>query len=716
MRSFLSGLLFFVVINYSQAQDSAVTIVPAMFTATNEILIGTMDGWRFRKTNDSTWIKLKPTELSAKLADRNGRMQGWLTFTFRLNKDFVDIPLYLRYKGWAAADLYIDGKLVQSFGQTGTGGRPYREYNSSNKLPNQVNLKTETTCTISLYIVDYTSPFSAKHLKSESDNLWEFIRLVGPRYYKRYDSHIREWPVYTTIWLCVCSILTLLFWLLAFMNRREKNLSLFAFCATSFLVGFWAKIISESNSISFREYQIYYAVYNFFGAVSSCLTIVIVAKVFKNRVPLFLKIIIASLFAIGMVVAFTRYSQLQVFSTLVPVIIYISYILASRKTLKGAQWAIVIGLLLYCSLVFLYIFLVSKYKTDFIPYNMPVVTGLILSFPLSLLVYIALRFREIVNEVRQNAAQVLQLSEEKRERALKQKELLEEEVAKQTIELRTSLENLKATQAQLIQSEKMASLGELTAGIAHEIQNPLNFVNNFSEVNKELIEELHAERLKPKADRNEQLENEILNDLKGNEEKINHHGKRADAIVKGMLQHSRTSSGQKELTDINALADEYLRLAYHGLRAKDKSFNATMKTDFDESIGNINIIPQDIGRVILNLITNAFYVVDEKKKQVGEARPDDPVGRGYEPTVSVSTTKINGKVEVKIKDNGNGIPQKVLDKIFQPFFTTKPTGQGTGLGLSLSYDIVKAHGGELRVETKEGEGSTFIFQLPGKSF
>jgi signal transduction histidine kinase len=262
---------------------------------------------------------------------------------------------------------------------------------------------------------------------------------------------------------------------------------------------------------------------------------------------------------------------------------------------------------------------------------------------------------------------------------------------------------LKSTQSQLIQSEKMASLGELTAGIAHEIQNPLNFVNNFSEVNTELIEEMKTEL---KAGNNEDAM-AIANDIAGNEQKINHHGKRADAIVKGMLQHSRSSSGVKEPTDINALADEYLRLAYHGLRAKDKSFNATMKTDFDESIGSINIIPQDMGRVILNLITNAFYVVDEKKKA---PRPPEG-GVPYDPTVSVSTKKVGDKVLISVKDNGNGIPQKVLDKIFQPFFTTKPTGQGTGLGLSLSYDIVKAHGGELKVETKEGEGSTFIIQL-----
>jgi len=274
------------------------------------------------------------------------------------------------------------------------------------------------------------------------------------------------------------------------------------------------------------------------------------------------------------------------------------------------------------------------------------------------------------------------------------------------IKLENTLASLRSTQSQLIQSEKMASLGELTAGIAHEIQNPLNFVNNFSEVSNELISEMVDE-----VDKGNTHEVKIIaKDVQQNLEKILHHGKRADAIVKGMLQHSRSSSGQKEATDINALTDEYLRLAYHGLRAKDKSFNATLKTDFDKSIGNINIIPQDIGRVILNLITNAFYVVNERQK--AESGKLNAEGKMYEPTVEVSSKKINGTIEIKVADNGNGIPQKILDKIFQPFFTTKPTGQGTGLGLSLSYDIVKAHGGELKVETKEGEGSEFVILLP----
>ena len=277
--------------------------------------------------------------------------------------------------------------------------------------------------------------------------------------------------------------------------------------------------------------------------------------------------------------------------------------------------------------------------------------------------------------------------------------------------LNQTLTSLKKTQSQLIQSEKMASLGELTAGIAHEIQNPLNFVNNFSEVNVELAGELKESLAALNFNGEKENIFQIINDLVQNQEKINFHGKRADAIVKGMLMHSRTSTGQKEPTDINALADEYLRLSYHGLRAKDKSFNATLKTDFDEKVQKVNIIPQDIGRVILNLFTNAFYSVTEKKKA-----PQSASGGGveYEPTVSVSTKMIDGKVELRVKDNGMGIPQKILDKIYQPFFTTKPGGQGTGLGLSLSYDIItKGHDGELKAETKEGEYAEFIIQLPG---
>jgi signal transduction histidine kinase len=273
------------------------------------------------------------------------------------------------------------------------------------------------------------------------------------------------------------------------------------------------------------------------------------------------------------------------------------------------------------------------------------------------------------------------------------------QLKKQKEEIEAALSELKSAQAQLIQAEKMASLGELTAGIAHEIQNPLNFVNNFSEVNNELIEELKNELMAG----NRELSIEIANDIKNNEEKISHHGKRADAIVKSMLHHSRQTSGTKEPTDINALSDEYLRLSYHGIRARDKSFKAEFKTDFDTTIGKINIVPQDIGRVLLNLINNAFYAVVKRQETENEE---------YKPTVSVSTRKKGNSVLITVSDNGTGIPDAIKEKIFQPFFTTKPTGSGTGLGLSLSYDIIKAHGGKIQVESEEGKGTDFIIQLP----
>lgn len=325
----------------------------------------------------------------------------------------------------------------------------------------------------------------------------------------------------------------------------------------------------------------------------------------------------------------------------------------------------------------------KKVEEDSIRTQNKIRTYILLSGIVVFMVIAFLLFRN--NRSRKKANELLQ----------KQKE----EIAGQKLQVEKALLELQATQQQLIQSEKMASLGELTAGIAHEIQNPLNFVNNFSEVSNELIDEMNEELIKGDIEEAKS----ISSDIKQNLDKINHHGKRADSIVKGMLQHSQSSKGQKALTDINALCDEYLKLAYHGIRAKDKSFNAILKTDFDEGVGLVSIVPQDIGRVVLNLIGNAFYAVQHRKTQLID---------GYEPMVSVSTKKIDDNIWISVSDNGNGISSNVLDKIFQPFFTTKPTGQGTGLGLSLAYDIVKAHGGEIKVETSENAGTDFLVKLP----
>ncbi|PZX58125.1 7TM diverse intracellular signaling domain-containing protein [Algoriphagus chordae] len=284
---------------------------------------------------------------------------------------------------------------------------------------------------------------------------------------------------------------------------------------------------------------------------------------------------------------------------------------------------------------------------------------------------------------------------------------LEDKVRKRTIDLERSLNELRTMQAQLVQAEKMASLGELTAGIAHEIQNPLNFVNNFSEVSTEMIQEIEEERAKDKAAIDEGLISEILADIKENLSKINRHGKRADSIVKGMLEHSRTNSGEKLPTDINGLADEFIRLSFHGLRAKDKSFNANFKLDLDPDLPKINVIPQDIGRVLLNLINNAFYACAERSQTAVREKIDD-----YNPEVIVSTQVARSSIIIEVKDNGSGIPDSIKEKIFNPFFTTKPSGSGTGLGLSMSYDIVKAHGGEIKVDSIAGHGSTFTITLP----
>jgi signal transduction histidine kinase len=379
---------------------------------------------------------------------------------------------------------------------------------------------------------------------------------------------------------------------------------------------------------------------------------------------------------------------------------YFAYLVFSNlRSIRRAEWVVVIAMtaLTLGSLLWVYL---HKYHLDtFATYENVLKSAVMLSAPVMLLLYVALSYKQILLERQEEERKVLRVTEEKRELLERQNERLESQVAERTRDLEATLTHLRDTQAQLIQSEKMASLGELTAGIAHEIQNPLNFVNNFSELNRELLEELQQTLPAENGDEATSL----INDIRDNEEKILHHGRRADAIVKGMLQHSRSGTGVKEPTDLNALVDEYLRLAYHGLRAKDKSFNATFTTDLDAALPNVEVVPQDLGRVVLNLINNAFYAVSEKQRQ-GD--------KDYVPTVTVRTSRSGDRAEILVTDNGAGIPDAIREKIFQPFFTTKPTGQGTGLGLSLSYDIVKAHGGTLTIGPRTAEGTTFRIALP----
>ena len=714
MKAFKIFLFFlFCGINFCKAQDTTVVLSTSMFDKTTErILLATKDGWIFKQGNDTGlakkeldvtgWKKLKPTEISAKLADKNGRAEGWFRLKIKPDSSFTNMPVSFSSGSWAAVDIYVDGKLISSYGNTGVNGKPFEEPRHTFDPPVTFNLMPGKDHIIALHFVDYVAPLPPRHLKSEDLSLQYFISLASPKSISLgIESLIQEYT-YSTIWVAVCFILSILFWLLYFQNRNEKNLRLIAFCASCFALGMYFIARENPEGISYDSYTVYNIGASLFVETALIIIPFLLAKIFKRKLsrPLkFFLVIILIAFISDFFVSTTTGNILIGICVLSIIVICIYYIISSWKKLKGAQWAIVIGLLLSLFFVLLFFFVPVVYKNITPQYFFLFFTGFSLSFPLSLLVYVAMRFKQYIKEVEQNAKRVVQLSEEKKEHAINQQKILQEEVNRQTSEIRTTLDNLKSTQSQLIQSEKMASLGELTAGIAHEIQNPLNFVNNFSDVNQELLQELKEEVDKG----NIEEVKAIADDVIGNEQKINHHGKRADAIVKGMLQHSRKTSGQKEPTDINALADEYFRLSYHGLRAKDKTFNAELKTDFDGTIGKINLIPQDIGRVLLNLFNNAFYAVNEGKTR----NPDS-----YKPTVSVTTIKCDDKVQIVVKDNGNGIPQKIVDKIFQPFFTTKPTGEGTGLGLSLAYDIVKAQGGMITAESKENEFTEFTITLP----
>jgi signal transduction histidine kinase len=660
-----------------------------------------MDGWLFKQGADSTtgeWKLLKPTGLHAAMADNNGRLEGWFKVNLLFDSSFTQERPALRYYAWAAADIFVNGQRWNSYGKIGHDRQDFIEYNPSNKLPATFAAEPGKMYSLLIHFADYVSPLNKKKLKSEDTELKYFARIIGPQYLSRFQNHIRQWPVYTTIWITDLIGLSFLFWLLAFLNKREPNLRLIALAVTFFGLEFFCRASSDRETITYLEFRLFMMGFQVFSLLSMITTIIILAKVFTNRISRFTRIVIGIYLVIGLNGLFRQTYWMAVFLNLAPLIVYTYYIISSWKKVKGAQWAIVTGLMLNLLFSVLFIAMLITYESEFFPNVTLLATFIALLLPVCLLVYVALRFKEIITEVEMNSARIIQSSEEKREQALKQQEILEEEVKKQTAELRTTLENLKATQSQLIHAEKMASLGELTAGIAHEIQNPLNFVNNFSEINKELIVEMRSELDAGKIE----SAKEISAGIEENEDKIMQHGKRADAIVKSMLQHSRSNNGKKEPADLNRLVEEFLKLAYHGYRARDKSFSSKFNTDFDPGIGEINIVAQDIGRVLLNLVNNAFYAVTERKKR-------EPA---FDPLVMVSTKKSNGKILISIKDNGKGIPASNIDKVFQPFFTTKPTGQGTGLGLSLSYDIIKAHGGDMKIESVEGNFTEVVITLP----
>ncbi len=707
---FISTIIVFCFnINTIHAQDKVIHFKEEMFTTFNTLaLFGDVEWkytnkydslWKYPEYDDTHWKSIQIQDFSPSYASEDGKIEAWFRIKIKVDSSLVKKRLSIRVVTLSAISIYINGEFFKNYGFPHSNPSLFKSNFSSFELGDPVDIVPGEVYTIGVYFTDHYSHIIDK-MSRRKISLDPRIRLISQdnniALYKSMQNSI----VY--FWLGPLLLLSALFWFMYFQNREEKIIFLVAIFTTALFILCYSINIGK---FSFRGILLFY-IFDFLVTLSSAFAMamipLIIDKLVTRKISSGYRYIFWFFFLTNCIGYFVLDTGTFQWLRLTYVILLIS--ISAHLTFKRRaqiitiQWVILIGMLLTIFFIIAYLLLILNNNTLSWLQD-TVVTGIYLTMPISMLIYFTLRFKNNLDAARNNAHRVIQLSKEKERLIESQKSELEKQVKSRTEELVQSLEELKATQAQLIQSEKMASLGELTAGIAHEIQNPLNFVNNFSEVSNELIDEM-----------NEELDNgdigeakAISADIKQNLEKINHHGKRADAIVKGMLAHSRSNKGEKELVNINALADEYLRLSYHGLRAKDKSFNSDFETDFDPNLPKVNVIPQDMGRVLLNLINNAFQAVQEQTKKRGKE---------YKAKVTLTTKNLGDKVWISVKDNGSGIPDAIKDKIFQPFFTTKPTGQGTGLGLSMSYDIIKMHGGHIEVDSTEEEGSLFKIIIP----
>jgi signal transduction histidine kinase len=669
--------------------------------------------WAKPEFDDAKWADIDPTKDIFELPQlsKSGEI-GWFRIRIKVNKSIQEQFLFILHKS-GASEMYMDGKLIHRYGTLSHNLKAIKAISPiANITP--INLPNDSIAVIAFrYCLQPHILYS--RLLAGNNVAIQFV--VYPTFHDlgKYFPISRIGIQYSIIFrigafLILASIFLSLYF---FYPQQKTNLFFFMYTITELIFDVGQFVFFSMNQIQVRYYLINigldaHQVGSFF--LLTALYLLMNQKrggyywVLMTLIILGL-IINASLYQYADLVTVVGISNLINFE-----IIRITFkSLKTRRngaliiTIGGISFALFWGVFIF-SFIFNFLtipFLGTIFTLGDLAYNLSQ-----LSIPIAVCIYFGLDIALTNKALGQKLIEVETLSDEKQTILAAQNETLEQQVKERTAELNKSLETLKSTQAQLIQSEKLASLGELTAGIAHEIQNPLNFVNNFAEVSAELLDDMKADLQAGKTAEAA----EIADDLQVNLQKINHHGQRASAIVKGMLEHSRTSTGMKVATDLNALADEYLRLAYHGLRAKDSSFNATMETHFDPDLPKIEVIPQDIGRVLLNLINNAFYAVHQRNNAVETLHA---MSLPYQPTVTITTRKLENAIEITVKDNGNGIPDTIKDKIFQPFFTTKPTGQGTGLGLSLAYDIVtKGHRGTLEVVSKISAGTEFIIHLP----
>ncbi len=710
MKNLIRFIAGFLMAFDSIGQDEVLVLDTSKFESLESIWLADTGNWVFKKGHDpawanpdlntSSWDTLRPTQIKTEMADENGRFEGWFRVRIKLDSTFEGLQIGLMQRVWAATDIYINGTLFKSFGNTGAFGGEYESYKRNILYPVPLKLETGKEYAIAIHVVDEVAPFYGR-LKSEIDVLRGFLNITKPEYsLKIYENRFDKQLLRYT--MGINYFLTVTIWLLYFSNKRERHFLFVAISITGFSIGVTPNFVPTYVDISFTkqhvlDYMGFYSLVSFLVLYPLTIGAIFTKKISKLHWSI--AIISLVLMHISHFREFFEAVFFEISIALSAVMFTIYYVTSSSwKKINAAKKAIVIGLaapliIAVAAMIFLMIAVTAfNYQPEFGGTEL-IIIMFFLSFPISLFAYVILWFNDMLDQDRAKSKSLLVAAEEKELILSTQKEQLESQVEERTKELNRSLENLQSTQDQLIHSEKMASLGELTAGIAHEIQNPLNFVNNFSDLNKELLEELQEA-----IEANDQEEVQaITKALLENEDKVIHHGKRAEEIVRSMLQHSRGGDGEKEPTDINALADEYLRLAYHGLRAKDKSFNSAFSTELDPNLPKIKAVPRDIGRVLLNLVNNAFQAVREV---------DDP-------QVVVITQNKEDHIEISVKDNGVGIPEVIQNKIFQPFFTTKAAGQGTGLGLSMSYDIItKGHNGKLMVESNKETGTVFTIVLP----
>ncbi len=668
--------------------------------------------------NDKSWKKITLETAYNELHELKSDTIAWFRRSIIVDSATAGVPLLFNVNAAGAYEFYIDGKLKGTFGKIDKKERETLVNLLDEQYPHQFDQAGKHQLAFR-FLFDKTGKLNSN---AEIKPL-EVILLRSDQIGIKKSNFDKKEAMGILTGLFLLAAVIHWFFFFQFKTDKRDSYNLFA-CVSMLLFGMY----SYSNSPTLHTYSLDRFVVReslevLFFVAAHCMLLVAVHKYLAQKNNKLLWLIVGVIFSLGFIANFVLDDQYATYADLGSVLLllgFYTYVLIMAKRQKAKSIKTLLNALLYFLIVFsvvVVIFFVIVTVSGINGYNIErnidsflslfittILAGPQLAVSFAISADLAKEFVQTNKMLSKKIEEIELLSHEKEDILTQQNERLEELVSKRTTELNKSVIDLKETQAQLIQSEKLASLGELTAGIAHEIQNPLNFVNNFSEVSVELIDEMNEEL--EKGDLEEVKF--ITSDLKQNLEKINHHGLRASSIVKGMLEHSRTSDGNKELTDINTLADEYLRLAYHGLRAKDRTFNAKLETAFAEDLPQVNIIKQDVGRVLLNIINNAFQAVDEKAKKQAENAPTK-----YEPCVSVSTAVEKDNVIVRIKDNADGIPDAIKDKIFQPFFTTKPTGKGTGLGMSLAYDIVtKAHNGTLTFESEENVGTTFVISLP----